>query len=131
MGDVVRKRGRYVWAEGRKKDLINRGGEKISCEEVENLILRHPKVKAVSLVAMPDERFGEKACAFVILREGEALTFEELLTFLRAQEIAAFKLPERLELVPEFPLSPVGKILKRELRERIAEKLAREADARR
>jgi 2,3-dihydroxybenzoate-AMP ligase len=130
MGDVVRKRGRYVWAEGRKKDLINRGGEKISCEEVENLILRHPKVKAVSLVAMPDQRFGEKACAFVIPREGQTLSFEELLAFLRAQDIAAFKLPERLEVVSEFPLSPVGKILKRELRERIAETLAREAEAR-
>jgi 2,3-dihydroxybenzoate-AMP ligase len=128
MGDVVRKRGRYVWAEGRKKDLINRGGEKISCEEVENLILRHPSVKSASLVAMPDERFGEKACAFVIPQEGQTVSFEELIAFLRAQDIAAFKLPERLELVSEFPLSPVGKILKRELRERIAEKLARESE---
>ena len=129
MGDIVRKRGRYVWAEGRKKDLINRGGEKISCEEVENLILRHPAVRAVSLVAMPDERFGEKACAFVIPREGRSLGFEELTTFLRGQGIAAFKLPERLEIVPEFPVSPVGKILKRELRERIAAKLEREKGA--
>src|SRR5919197_2408834 len=128
MGDIVRKRGRYVWAEGRKKDLINRGGEKISCEEVENLILRHPKVRAVSLVAMPDERFGEKACAFVIPHQGQTLSFEELTAFLRAQDIAAFKLPERLELVSEFPLSPVGKILKRGLPERIAERPAREKE---
>jgi 2,3-dihydroxybenzoate-AMP ligase len=126
MGDVVRKRGRYVWAEGRKKDLINRGGEKISCEEVENLILRHPSVRAVSLVAMPDERFGEKACAFVIAHQGKTLGFEELSAFLRQQDIASFKLPERLELVSEFPVSPVGKILKRELRERIAAKIERE-----
>ena len=129
MGDIVRKRGRYVFAEGRKKDLINRGGEKISCEEVENLILRHPSVRSVSLVAMPDERFGEKACAFVILREGETLGFEELNAFLRSQDIASFKLPERLEIVREFPVSPVGKILKRELRERIAAQLARETAA--
>jgi len=126
MGDIVRKRGRYVFAEGRKKDLINRGGEKISCEEVENLILRHPSVRAVSLVAMPDERFGEKACAFVIPHQGKTLAFEELTAFLRRQEIASFKLPERLELVSEFPVSPVGKILKRELRERIAAKIEAE-----
>ena len=86
----------------------------------------HPKVKAVTLVAMPDPVFGEKACAFVIPREGETLTFDELIAFLRLQSIASFKLPERLELVAEFPLSPVGKILKRQLREAIAEKLASE-----
>src|SRR5690606_35857965 len=122
MGDIVRKRGRYVFAEGRKKDMINRGGEKISCEEVENLIFAHPKVKAVTLVAMPDRVFGEKACAFVIAQPGETLGFEELVGFLRQQDIASFKLPERLELVDDFPVSPVGKILKRQLREMIAER---------
>jgi 2,3-dihydroxybenzoate-AMP ligase len=126
MGDIVRKEGRYVFTEGRKKDLINRGGEKISCEEVENLIFAHPKVKAVTLVAMPDPVFGEKACAFVIAKEGQNLEFAELIAFLRQQNIASFKLPERLELVSEFPLSPVGKILKRQLREAIAEKMQRE-----
>jgi 2,3-dihydroxybenzoate-AMP ligase len=126
MGDIVRKLGRHVFTEGRKKDLINRGGEKISCEEVENLIFGHPKVKAVTLVAMPDPVFGEKACAFVIPREGETLTFDELIAYLKLQSIATFKLPERLELVAEFPLSPVGKILKRQLREAIAEKLTAE-----
>ena len=119
MGDIVRKHGRHVVAEGRKKDLINRGGEKISCEEVENLIFGHPKVQAVTLVAMPDPVFGEKACAFVVPRPGQTLGFDELIDFLRAQDIASFKLPERLEIVSEFPLSPVGKILKRELRERL------------
>jgi len=123
MGDIVRKEGRYVFTEGRKKDLINRGGEKISCEEVENLIFRHPKVKAVTLVAMPDPVFGEKACAFVITRDGQGLEFGELIAFLKQQNIASFKLPERLEVVSEFPLSPVGKILKRALREAIAEKM--------
>ena len=127
MGDIVRKEGRYVFTEGRKKDLINRGGEKISCEEIENLIFAHPKVKAVTLVAMPDPVFGEKACAFVITKDGQSLEFAELIAFLRAQNIASFKLPERLEVVSEFPVSPVGKILKRQLRETIAEKLEREA----
>jgi len=123
MGDIVRKEGRTVFTEGRKKDLINRGGEKISCEEVENMIVAHPKVKAVTLVAMPDPVFGEKACAFVIAKEGQSLDFAELIAFLRQQNIASFKLPERLELVSEFPVSPVGKILKRQLREAIAEKM--------
>ena len=126
MGDIVRKQGRHVFTEGRRKDLINRGGEKISCEEVENLIFGHPKVKAVTLVAMPDPVFGEKACAFVIPRDGETLAFDELVAFLRAQKIASFKLPERLELVAEFPLSPVGKILKRQLRETIAARMEAE-----
>ena len=70
MGDIVRKRGRYVYTEGRRKDLINRGGEKISCDEIENLIFRLPQVREVSLVAMPDPVFGEKACACVVLAPG-------------------------------------------------------------
>jgi 2,3-dihydroxybenzoate-AMP ligase len=126
MGDIVRKRGRQLYTEGRRKDIINRGGEKISCDEVENYIFGHPKVKSVTLVAMPDETFGEKACAFVIPKPGETLGFDELIAFLREKRIASFKLPERLEIVNEFPTSPVGKILKRELRERIAAKLAEE-----
>lgn len=129
MGDYVRKRGRYLYAEGRKKDLINRGGEKISCEEVENLIFKHPKVQQVALVAMPDPVFGEKACAFVVVRPGEQLGFDELIAFLRDQRIASFKLPERLELVDQFPTSLVGKILKRQLRETIAERVKTERSA--
>lgn len=127
MGDVVRKQGRYVFAEGRKKDLINRGGEKISCEEVENLIFKHPAVNQVSLVAMPDPVFGEKACAFVVLMPGQTLTFEELIAFLKKQNIASFKLPERLEVLEQFPTSLVGKILKRQLREAIVAKIAEQS----
>lgn len=129
MGDIVRREGRHVFTEGRRKDLINRGGEKISCEEIENLIFAHPKVKSVVLVAMPDPVFGEKACACVVLKSGETLGFDELMVFLRAKQIASFKLPERLEVMTEFPVSPVGKILKSKLREQIAEKLASENQA--
>ena len=75
---------------------------------------------------MPDDTFGEKACAFVVLKPGETLGFAELIAFLKERRIASFKLPERLEIVTEFPTSPVGKILKRELREQIAAKLAEE-----
>ncbi len=124
MGDIVRRRGRYVYAEGRRTDLINRGGEKINCDEIESLVITHPKVRLVALVAMPDPVFGEKACACVVPQPGETLTLQELVAFLRQQRIASFKLPERLELMAEFPLSPVGKILKRQLREMIEAKLA-------
>lgn len=130
MGDIVRKRGRYVYTEGRRKDLINRGGEKISCDEVENLIFGLPQVKEVSLVAMPDPVFGEKACACVVLKPGTRLGFEELITHLRGQHIASFKLPERLEIMAAFPVSPAGKILKRQLREMIAWKLDAERASR-
>ena len=127
MGDIVRKRGRYVYTEGRRKDLINRGGEKISCDEIENLIFGLSQVRQVSVVAMADSVFGEKACACVVLHPGTALTFDELIAHLRAQRIAAFKLPERLEVMSSFPVSPVGKILKRELREIVAQRISREA----
>lgn len=126
MGDVVRRRGRYVFTEGRRKDMINRGGEKISCEEVENLILSHPKVRSAVLVAMPDPVFGEKACACVVPRPGDALSFGELIAFMRGKQIASFKLPERLEIFDELPVSPVGKILKRALREAVVARIERE-----
>ena len=75
---------------------------------------------------MPDPVFGEKACAFVTLMPGASLGFEEMKAFLLDQRIAKFKLPERLEVLPEFPISPAGKILRRTLREMIEEKLAAE-----
>ena len=126
MGDIVRKHGRYLVTEGRKNDLINRGGEKISSDEVENYILKHPAVHGVAVVAMPDPVFGEKACAFVTLNQNQNLTFDELKDFLVAQRIAKFKLPERLEILSEFPVSPAGKILRRSLREKIEAELVRE-----
>jgi 2,3-dihydroxybenzoate-AMP ligase len=127
MGDIVRKRGRYVYTEGRRKDLINRGGEKISCDEIENLIFGLSQVRQVSVVAMADPVFGEKACACVVLHPGTDLTFEQLIAHLRAQQIAAFKLPERLEVMMSFPISPVGKILKKDLRDLVAHRIAEQA----
>ena len=130
MGDVVRLVDGDIYLEGRKKDLINRGGEKISSEEVENFIVAHPAVHSACVVSMPDAVFGEKACAFVMLREGATLDFKELSSFLTERGIAKFKLPERLELVSEFPMSPAGKVLRRDLRVMIAEKLAAEGGRR-
>ena len=126
MGDAVRKIGAHLYVEGRLKDLINRGGEKISCEEVENHLLAHPKITSACVVAIPDDVFGEKACAFVIPRENTALSFEELKSFLLGRDIAKFKLPERLEIVRELPISPAGKILRRELRDMIAQRIEKE-----
>jgi len=123
MGDIVRKFGNYLYVEGRKKDLVNRGGEKISCEEIENHILANEKVEAACVVAMPDDTFGEKACAFIITRKGETIDLPELIDFLSKRGIAKFKRPERLELVTEFPISPAGKILRRDLRAVIARRL--------
>ncbi|MCG6876224.1 MAG: AMP-binding protein [Betaproteobacteria bacterium] len=129
-GDLMRLHpsGNYV-VEGRGKDLINRGGEKISAEEVENLILMHPAVENIACVPMPDPNLGEKMCAFVVLREGHSLTLNELTAFLMDKEIAKFKLPERLEIVPDLPVSTFGKVSKKALAEAVAKKLEAERTA--
>jgi 2,3-dihydroxybenzoate-AMP ligase len=126
-GDLMRRHpsGNYL-VEGRKKDLINRGGEKISAEEIENLVLAHPAVQNVACVPMPDPILGERMCACVILRRGSALTLKELVAFLAKKEIAKHKLPERLEIVDDFPLSPFGKVSKKDLTAKIALKLQQE-----
>lgn len=123
-GDLMRMHpsGNYV-VEGRKKDLINRGGEKISAEEIENLILMHPAVQNVACVPMPDANMGEKMCAFVILKRGHSLSLKELVDFLLTKEIAKFKLPERLEMLSDFPVSTFGKVSKKALGELVANKL--------
>jgi 2,3-dihydroxybenzoate-AMP ligase len=130
-GDLVRQDAQGNFSvEGRKKDMINRGGEKISAEEVENLILAHPSVHLTAVVAMPDPLLGERACACVVPRERASLTLAELVSFLEERGIARFKLPERLELLDALPLTSVGKISKAALRERVAAALAAERAAR-
>jgi len=126
-GDLMRQHpsGNYM-VEGRKKDLINRGGEKISAEEVENLILSHPAVKNVACIAVPDPDLGERMCACVLLRDTAGLRFDELKTFLLGKEIAKYKIPERLEILPDFPLSTFGKVSKKKLVEMISPKVAAE-----
>jgi 2,3-dihydroxybenzoate-AMP ligase len=130
-GDVVRiYRGRYISVEGRIKDTINRGAEKISAEEVENHILAHPKVENCAYVAMPDRVLGERGCAFVLTRGGQDLTLEELCRFLKEERsISIFKLPERLEIVNSFPMTNIGKIDKKELRRIIKDKVEKEGSS--
>ena len=126
-GDLMRRHpsGNYM-VEGRKKDLINRGGEKISAEEIENLILTHPAVQNVACVPMPDPVLGERMCAYAILRREKTLNLAELVVYLMNEEIAKHKLPERLEIVDDFPLSPFGKVSKKDLTDRISARLKEE-----
>ncbi|GAA3348288.1 (2,3-dihydroxybenzoyl)adenylate synthase [Amorphoplanes nipponensis] len=119
-GDLVRftPEGNMV-VEGRIKDVINRGGEKVSAGEVEDLLITHPAVREVAVVAMPDKLLGERTCAWVVPR-GEAPGLEALRSFLRSQGLADYKLPDRLELTDGFPHTKVGKVDKAELREQVA-----------
>jgi 2,3-dihydroxybenzoate-AMP ligase len=130
-GDLVRMHstGNLI-VEGRRKDVINRGGEKISAEEIEDLVLSHPAVLNAAVVAMPDEVLGERACAYVILQPGRKLSLPELASYLEERRIARFKFPERLEIVTQFPATAVGKVSKKDLRADITDRLAREAAAR-
>ncbi|GLY06640.1 AMP-binding protein [Actinoplanes sp. NBRC 101535] len=123
-GDIVRRRpdGNLV-VEGRDKDMINRGGEKISAEEVENLVYRLPQVLQVAAVAMPDPELGERICLFAVLHAGTALTLPQLQSAMAAEGVAAYKLPERLEIVDEIPTTKVGKIDKEALRADISNRL--------
>ena len=107
----------YIRITGRAKDLIIRGGENIPIVEVEELLYRHPAIQDAAIVAMPDERLGERGCAFVTLRPGARLDFSGLLDYLRESRLIKQYMPERLEVIAEFPRTPSGKIQKFKLRE--------------
>jgi 2,3-dihydroxybenzoate-AMP ligase len=121
-GDVVRRRpdGNLV-VEGRDKDMINRGGEKISAEEVENLVYRMPGIVQVAAVAAPDAELGERICVFVVLAPGVGTpTLDTIRDGMAAAGVARFKWPERLEVVAELPVTKVGKLDKKALRDMLA-----------
>ncbi|MBZ0129045.1 MAG: AMP-binding protein [Rhodobacteraceae bacterium] len=101
---------------GRDKDIIIRGGENVPVLEVESLICKMPEVADVAVVAMPDERLGERGCAFVTLSDGASLTFEQMVAFLTAQNLAKQYFPEHLEILEIMPRTPSGKIQKFQLR---------------
>ncbi len=109
----------------RTKDIIIRGGFNISAQEVENMLLGHPKVLDVAVVAMTDEMLGEKVCVYVVPKSGEQLELSEIKDFMKEKGIAAYKIPERLEIISAIPRNPVGKILKKVLREDIKAKLGK------
>lgn len=123
-GDICRRTpGGDLVVEGRDKDMINRGGEKISAEEVENLVYQLPAVAQVAAVAMPDRELGERVCLYVVPRPGSAVTLEEIRTAMEAIGVARFKLPEHLVLVDELAATKVGKIDKKALRADIAARM--------
>ena len=110
--------------EGRVKDLINRGGEKVNAEEVERILLGHPAIADAALVAMPDERLGERACAYLVCPpDTPPPTLEELRDYLESFGLARYKWPERVEVVDALPRTPIGKISKQSLRADIARRL--------
>ncbi|MED4584605.1 AMP-binding protein [Brevibacillus choshinensis] len=114
----------FIEIKGRKKDIIIRGGENISVKELETLLYQHPKISTVAIVAMPDERMGEKVCAYVVLNKHvPSLHLAEINQFLEEIGIAKQKLPERLEIIEEMPITASGKIQKYLLREDIRKKL--------
>ncbi|MDT7549762.1 MAG: hypothetical protein QOE84_2156 [Actinomycetota bacterium] len=106
----------YLAITDRKKDVIIRGGENISSREVEDVLEEHPAVVAAAAVAEPDPRYGERVCAFVVLRPGTALDLDEMRVHFRASGTAVQKTPERIIVVDELPRTPAGKIKKAELR---------------
>lgn len=125
-GDLVRwdSSGNLV-VEGRVKDLINRGGEKISAPEVEAVVDTLPQVRRSTAIALPDPEYGELVCVCVVLHAGQSLTLTRVRDLFAEQGVAKYKHPERLEVVADFPLTPVGKVDKKALRAAV---LAAEAD---
>jgi 2,3-dihydroxybenzoate-AMP ligase len=111
---------------GRIKDMINRGGESISAAPIEGLIIAHPDVTAVAVIAMPDPLMGERVCAYIQPKGGAELTFDEIISFLKEQKASVLQLPERVEFVDAMPLTAAEKIDKKILRADIEKKLAAE-----
>lgn len=124
MGKVDEKG--YLRLAGRKKDLINRGGTKIFPDDIENILHLHPKILKAAVIGMPDYRLGEKVCAYIIPKKGESITLEEVVQFMESQKVMKYKIPERIEIVEEFPMLPSGKVKKEALRQDIIEKLKKE-----
>ena len=114
----------YIRITGRKKDIIIRGGENISSCEVEDVLLQHPNIHEAGVVAMPDPRLGEKACAYIALNDaGKGLTLDELRAFFAAKDISKHKCPERIEIVERLPRTESGKIQKFLLKQDLKNKL--------
>jgi fatty-acyl-CoA synthase len=112
----------YLKIVGRSKDMVIRGGENVYPREVEEFLYAHPDITDVQVVGVPDLRYGEELCAFVILREGAAVTPEELQEWCRGR-IAHYKVPRYVQIVSSFPMTVTGKVQKFKLREQAIEEL--------
>lgn len=124
-GDLVRQlESGHLIVTGRAKDQINRGGEKIATDEVEDLLLQHPSVRDAALIGLPDQYLGERSCA-VVIKEDDSLAESELRAFFVAQGVADFKVPDSFEFMDRFPETGVGKTSRRQLRKILTEELVR------
>ena len=112
----------YLTITDRKKDIIIRGGENIASKEVEDYLARHPAISEAAVIAAPDERLGEKVCAFLILYEGSVISIEDIQAHFKALQVAKQKTPERIEIVSSLPRTPTGKVKKFELRSQLWDK---------
>ena len=123
-GDLARMDAEgYIRITGRSKDVIIRGGENIPVVEIESLLYRHPAIALAAIVAYPDERMGERACAMVVLKPDQTFDFDEMVSYLKTHKVAMQYLPERLEVLEQMPATPSGKIQKFKLREMLKESL--------
>ena len=114
----------YVRVTGRLKDIVIRGGLNISVRQIEDQLTAHPAIRAVAAVGMPDENLGERLCCYVVLNDGhDTLDLPEVSEYLLAQGLAIQKVPERLEIVSELPMTATGKVQKHVLRADITAKL--------
>jgi len=113
----------YLRVEGRKKDIIIRGGLNISAGEVEDILHTYPKIRQVAVIGMPDPRLGERVCAYIVPEKGKTISLEEVTEFLKNKQVAVIKLAERIELVDSLPITQSGKIRKNLLREDISRKI--------
>ena len=117
----------YIKITGRKKDIIVRGGENISSREVEDILLQHPKIHDVCVVAMPDERLGERSCAYVVLKAPHhSLSLEEVVAFFSRKRVAKYKYPEHIVVIEKLPRTASGKIQKFLLRKDIMRRLTQD-----
>ncbi len=113
---------------GRLKDMVIRGGENIYPREIEEFLYRHPKVRDVQVIGVPDRKYGEELCAWIILREGEQASADDIRNYCRGQ-IADYKIPRYVKFVDSFPMTITGKIQKFQMRKIMQEELALEEEA--
>jgi acyl-CoA synthetase (AMP-forming)/AMP-acid ligase II len=106
----------FVSITGRLKDIIIRKGENISAKEIEDLLFAHPAIADAAVIGLPDEKSGERACAVVVCKADSTISFDEMVSFLKTQQLSVHKIPEQLEIVTTLPRNPSGKVLKKDLR---------------
>ncbi|MGB9903276.1 MAG: AMP-binding protein [Desulfotomaculales bacterium] len=127
-GDIIKWDQGCLWIMGRAKDMIIRGGQNIYPAEIEGLLQEHPKVKIAAIVGYPDRELGERACAFIVPKPDHTFTFEDMVSFLKEKKLAAYKLPERLEVVDALPVvGDSGKIDKKALKAELERKIGEDA----